>query len=58
VLLLAVLLHLLDVLGGMLTNAGDIPVGANHNVVSILEFRIRVWPAAAKTIPRARWSSS
>ncbi len=32
----------------MLTNAGDVPVGANHNVVSILEFRIRVWPAAAK----------
>jgi hypothetical protein len=56
-LLLAVPPHLLNVPGGMLTDAGDVPVRTNDDVVSVSVLRIGVWPTAAKTIPKARWSS-
>jgi hypothetical protein len=54
VLFLAVLAHLLDILGGMLTYTRDVLVGAYNDVLPILVFRIRVRPAAAKTIPCTR----
>ncbi len=55
--LLAVLPHLLDILGGMLADARDIPVGADNNVILVFELRIGVWSTAAKTVPSARWST-
>jgi hypothetical protein len=54
VLLLLVLSHLLDILGGMLTYTRGVLVGADNDVLPVLVFRIRVRPAAAKTIPCAR----
>jgi hypothetical protein len=54
VLLLAVFLHLLNILGDMLTYTRSVLVGANNNVLSVLVFLIRVWLAAAKTIPNMR----
>ena len=51
VLLLAVLAHLLDILGGMVTYTRGVLVGADNDVLPVLVFRIRMQPAAAKTIP-------
>jgi hypothetical protein len=51
VLLLAVLAHLLDILGDMVTYTRGVLVGADNNVLPILVFQIRMGPAAAKTIP-------